>query len=196
MEKQNVLLVSGMLAVVLVFGVVLAGCSEKANPPEDFDFAVEGTAFHIGRYKGSGLTPRIPSEIWGKKVTRILEEAFERKGLTGVTIPKSVTSIGDLAFFGNELTSVTIPDSVTSIGESAFHHNQLTSVTIGNGVASIGDWAFSYNQLTSVTIGANVELDSDSFDDNFGSFYDDNGKKAGTYTRKTQDSGNWSYAEQ
>ena len=64
----------------------------------------------------------IPSQINGKSVTSIGEQAFLAcSGLTSVTIPNSVTNIGDSAFSGcSGLTSVTIPNSVTSIGSSAF----------------------------------------------------------------------------
>jgi hypothetical protein len=241
--------------LALAFGLVLAASCENADPPEDFGFVTEGNVAYINRYKGNSLTPRIPSRIQGKRVTRIDEDAFSQKQLTGVTIPNGVTSIGDDAFYGNHLTGVTIPDSVTSIGgrafmsnqltsltipnsvtsigervfagyqlssvtipnsvtsigESAFSENQLTSVTIPDSVTSISPLAFSGNQLTSVTIGANVSLEiggfdvidiingkpigiarSSSFDNGFGDFYNDNGRKAGTYTYSGD---RWSYQQ-
>jgi hypothetical protein len=151
----------------------------------------EGNAVHIKGYQGSSPTPRIPSKIQGKKVTHILEGAFQEKELTGVTIPDSVTSIGESAFSSNQLTSITIPDSVTTIGDGAFAYNQLTSVTIPESVTSIGWWAFHDNQLTSVTIPANVELGEIAIpckDE-----YDNNGKKAGTYTRPNYWRNSWTY---
>ena len=139
----------------------------------------EGKTFLITKYINNDiLDVVIPSDINGKKVVAIGNDAFRNLGLTNivipnsitnigisafrqnkltsVTIPDSVTSIGDYAFKNNQLTSVTIPDSVTSIGKSAFSSNQLTSVTIPNSVTSIGDSAFSSNQLTSVTIPDSV----------------------------------------
>jgi hypothetical protein len=68
-----------------------------------------------------------------------------------------------------------------SMRRGRFAHMNLTSVTIPNSVTSIGKDAFAHNQLTSVTIGANVGL-SNSFPNGFDSFYNSNGKKAGTYT--------------
>jgi hypothetical protein len=67
------------------------------------------------------------------------------------------------------LTSVTIPEGVTEIGYRAFSCNQLTSVTIPKGVKKIGTGAF---------------------DNEFGAFYESNGKKAGTYLFDGKD---WSY---
>jgi len=57
-------------------------------------------------------------------------------------------------------------------------------------VTQIDGAAFAGNKLTSVTIGANVELGGydrigdryDAFDDDFDTFYNNNGKQAGTYT--------------
>jgi hypothetical protein len=157
---------------------------------------------------------KLVSLTLGKKVESIGSSAFSRNQLTSVTIPNSVTSIGrtafagnqltcviipnsvvtivDVAFYGNKLTSITIPNSVTSIGDSAFNDNQLTSVTIPDSVTTIGSWAFGNNKLTSVTIGANVEVGDNAFgsDNGLPPYYNNNGKKAGTYT---YDGNGWNY---
>jgi hypothetical protein len=145
--------------------------------------------------------------------TRYREE-YKGKGLRDVTIPNSVTSIGRFAFHSNQLTSVIIPNSVTSIGDFAFRNNQLTSVTIPNSVTSIGVGAFMDNRLTSITIPENIALSqwfNDAsydvaggrgsefqdgflfFGNSFRSYYNKNGKKAGTYTRPKAWSRKWTY---
>jgi hypothetical protein len=130
-------------------------------------------------------------EIWGDPITTIHFTAFYMNSLTSVTIPNGVTSIGSNAFSYNQLTSVTIPNSVTSIGGMAFSHNQLTSVTIPSGV-TIEAVAFSNNRLTSITIGANVSLESPTgIDGDFLNVYNNNGKRAGTYTRPNASSTTW-----
>jgi len=140
--------------------------------------------YYLGRKK-------IASIRYG--VTSIARQAFYHVGLVGVTIPNSVTSIGSEAFAYIQLTSVVVPNSVTSIERGAFSGNRLTSVTIPNSVTSIGSSAFRDNQLTSITIGANVQLDrNSSFSDAFDRFYNDNGKKAGTYTYNESNK-SWSY---
>ncbi|MDR2499576.1 MAG: leucine-rich repeat domain-containing protein [Treponema sp.] len=131
-------------------------------------------------------------------ITAIGDSAFLSNQLISLTIPNSVTSIGDYAFNYNQLTSLIIPNSVTAIGKEAFGYNRLTSVTIPNSVTAIGMGAFSRNQLTSVTIGANVSFMGFCFDSTFDAFYDQNNKKAGTYTRQRRsvhDLGWWSFRQ-
>ena len=73
---------------------------------------------------------------------------------------------------------------VTSIGAGAFSGKQLNRITIPNSVTSIGREAFSGNWLTRITIGANLRLDSAcGFEDYFIRVYNENDRKAGTYTR-------------
>ena len=123
----------------------------------------EGKTFLITKYINNDiLDVVIPSDINGKKVVAIGNDAFRNLGLTNIVIPNSITNIGISAFRQNKLTSVTIPDSVTSIGDYAFKNNQLTSVTIPDSVTSIGDYAFKNNQLTSVTIPDSVTSIGDS----------------------------------
>jgi hypothetical protein len=119
---------------------------------------------------------------------------FSDNQLTSVTIGNSVTNIGESAFSGNQLTSVTIPDSVTGIDNKVFYDNQLTSVIIPNSVTRIGESAFSSNQLISITIPAipNTWIGGDPFGStSFESLYRGNGGQAGTYTRPSTDSTEW-----
>ena len=113
----------------------------------------------------------IPSNINGKKVVAIYNNAFTKDGVepTGISTNKIEYNIQPLynkkdnyevvplgtASDGLGITSVIIPNTVKIIGEGAFRHNNLTSVTIPNSVTSI-DGAFQYNQLTNVTIPGSV----------------------------------------
>jgi hypothetical protein len=46
------------------------------------------------------------------------------------------------------------------------------------------------NQLSSITMPANVRISADAIDNGFAAFYDNNGKKAGTYIHV---GGKWTY---
>ena len=152
-----------ILAMALVFGIFLSGCSRAAQaqqhcPEGHFNARpVDGGAgVEITGHTGGNWEVRIPPTIRGLPVIAIGDLAFAEKGSISVTIPNSVTRIGVGAFKYNQLTSFTIPDSVTYIGGLAFSGNQLTSFTIPNSVTYIGDQAFSDNQLTSITIPDSV----------------------------------------
>jgi hypothetical protein len=163
------------------------------------------TITFIGNYafRGNQLTSiTIPNSV-----TSIGEGAFDGNKLTSITIPNNVTSIGESAFDGNKLTSIIIGTGVTSIGDYAFRGNQLTSVIIPNSVTSIRKGAFDGNKLTSVIIGTGVFISPDftysdriykdyytrmnAFPYFFKTYYDENGKKAGTYTYRN---GKWNYS--
>ena len=133
---------------------------QTANAENGFEYTVTGDEATITGYTGSAKSLVIPSELGGKPVTAIGEDAFfKNKTITGVKIPEGVTSIGNSAFsYCNSLTEVTIPKSVTSIGDNAFSGcDSLTKATIPEGVTSIGDYAFSgCSSLTEVTIPEGV----------------------------------------
>ena len=106
----------------------------------------------------------IPSDIDGKKVVAIADNAFTGAGVTPTNISntkkasvsylyntKSKSNIRRLKdVSGLGITSVVIPSTVKSIGRSAFKNNKLTEVTIPSSVISIGNYAFANNQLTKI----------------------------------------------
>jgi len=162
-----------------------------------FDVVKKNGVIEITGYRGTMTDVVIPSAIDGMSVKTIGSFAFDRDKqhtkLTSVVIPNSITDIGKYAFSWNQLTNVVIPNSIITIGGSAFSNNQLTSISLPTTITFIGSGAFSGNQLTSITIPANVKLEyergsqrgafSNSYDTNsFDNFYEQNSKKAGTYT--------------
>jgi len=133
----------------------------------------------------------IPVELWGERVTAIANGAYERRGLTSVTIPNGVTTIGDRAFAGNHWTTnerrtdgssetrhhglkrIAIPNSVTSVGQEAFY-SYWTSYSNGN--------TYTHYLLTEVAIGANVSLGTNAIGNGFEASYATAGRQAGIYT--------------
>ena len=71
--------------------------------------------------------------------------------------------------------------TIVGIRENAFNNRGFTSVSIPNNVILIESRAFSENEITQITIGNNVSCHEDSFDSGFVSFYNENGRRAGTY---------------
>jgi len=150
----------------------------------------------------------IPGTIEGIKVVEIDEQAFFERGIIVITLPNTIRSIGHGAFVENRLTSVIIPAGVKTIEPRAFAYNQLTEIilpsglqTIGHeafadneltkivipaGVKAIGWGAFAGNQLTEITLGSELDLTNSGFDYRFINFYQNQGRRAGTYVRKGQ----------
>ena len=128
----------------------------------DYAYSVNdaGDGVTITKYNGSAKTVVIPSELGGKPVTAIGEDAFyENKTITSVKIPEGVTSIGDNAFvYCSSLKEVTIPEGVTSIGVGTFLYcDSLMEVTIPKSVENIGISAFGgCSNLTKVIIAEGV----------------------------------------
>ena len=139
-----------------------AGVTNAENGDYEYVELEDGT-LEIRRYSGDDTELVIPTEIDGKEVTRIGDNAFyDCRDLTSITIPDSVTSIGKAAFSAcRGLISIIIPNSVTSIGEGATTLFEgafstcsgLRSITIPDGVMSIGNYAFlGCSGLRSITI--------------------------------------------
>ena len=86
----------------------------------------------------------IPSEINGKPVTKIGEEAFRETAITEVVIPEGVISVEDLAFSSCKgLTKATLPDSLAHLGNRAFAWcTVLTEVEIPDKLIDIGATPF------------------------------------------------------
>jgi len=139
----------------------------RASNKGEFD---TNDKFRFSKGEIQGLNTRdkgvvIPDNIWGDPVISISKEAFKNAGLTSVTFPNSITIIEEGAFANNSLFSVTIPDSVKTIGASAFANNPLNQLIIGNNVTLMGSNSFGGSTFQG-----------------FPDCYNQNGRKAGTYT--------------
>lgn len=174
-------------AVLVLFFAALSVYAQKSV----FTTAAraDGKGLIITGYTGDSLEIEIPQTIGGLPVTAIGEIAFERKGLTRLTLPEGIESIEYFAFGGNRLKDLVIPDTVTHIGYGAFGNNELESLVLprnlieveavtfeGNNLSyielpesleEIGQLAFASNRLTKVVIPDNViRVDDGAFMDN------------------------------
>jgi hypothetical protein len=160
------------------------------------DFPSRIRSIGWGAFEGNLVTRvSVPSSL-----TTIDERMFANNRLARVSFPANLTAIEPRAFMNNELTSVNFPSKLKTIGFEAFSGNRLTSVTIPSSVATVDRRAFFGNRITSVTIGNGVsfkknEDDSDAeeysaFPNGFDTFYNNTGKRAGTYTYTN---GAWNY---
>jgi len=94
--------------------------------------------------------------------------------------------------YAGKSTEIRIPprigeQPVTEIGERVFTKKGLTSVAIPESVIFIGNLAFAENQINSVSIGSNVYIANNAFDGSgynpsFVGFYNNQGRRAGTYS--------------
>jgi hypothetical protein len=141
----------------------------------------------------NGVYTAIDGVLFSKDFTALVQYPAGKAG-AAYDIPDSVSSIGISAFYNcSKLTSVTIPDSVTTIGNYAFYGcSSLTGITIPDSVTTIGTGAFSgCNELIFIIIPANVSIGSSAFENDFGSSYNNNGKKAAMYLYSN---GAWYYS--
>lgn len=105
---------------------------------------VSGEEAVITGYEGEDTEITVPSEVAGKKVTEIGNEAFlSLKECRKITLPEGLKTIGISAFRGSGIESVEIPESVETIKRAAFSRTKLTSVTLPKGLQSIGSIPFA-----------------------------------------------------
>ena len=145
---------------------------------------VEGGVSITGYSIEGGLNVVIPSNINGKQVVAIGNDAFTTEGVTPTGIStnkieyniqplyskKDNYEVVPLAIYtpvGLGITSVIIPDTVISIGNYAFYGNKLTSVTIPNSVTSIGNSAFFKNDSSNPNLTKIINKTGNAF--NWGS---------------------------
>lgn len=95
----------------------------------------------------------IPSEVNGRKVTRIGEMAFQYSDLVSVVLPESITVIDSMAFLGcDNLSSINFPAGLTRIGKKAFQGcTSLKSISLSDSLTEMRDGVFTNcSGLTSV----------------------------------------------
>ncbi|MGN0442472.1 MAG: leucine-rich repeat protein [Acutalibacteraceae bacterium] len=180
------LMAAGVVTNVSAYASALES-AEYVSGEETSDFGyseLDDGTLYINEYNGSGEEVVIPSEIDGKRVTKIGTALFlNNKEIKSAVISDGIPEIGGEAF-GNctNLADVSIPDSVAVIGFNAFEGTawydaqpdgivyagkvaygykgempENTSVEFKDGTKGIGDVSFNgLPNLTSVKIPDSV----------------------------------------
>lgn len=141
-------------SILLLLSVMLFSCTHVlADIYSEYQYRENADGgMTIIKYTGSDKTVNIPSEINGKKVTRIGDFAFSQNPyITSVNIPGTVNYIGKGAFYNIlNLKSVTIPGSTEIIDDSAFAYcYRLETVNFSGTVGYIGKDAFKSTSFLS-----------------------------------------------
>lgn len=112
----------------------------------------------------------IPSEINGKPVRSIGDEAFQNcSKITGITIPDGILDIGDRAFSGcSSMKELVIPSSVTNVGTAVTSScDALTDLRIDAVLPTFGYKAFSHSGVTNIVLAVGItNIDNYAFADN------------------------------
>ncbi|MHC6203399.1 leucine-rich repeat domain-containing protein [Breznakiellaceae bacterium SP9] len=134
--KRKKFFVLGVSALVLTFGLILAGCGKRESPASDFTYELskDKKGIVIKGYTGPGGAVVIPSTIEDMPVVDFSNDRIfgGQKELTSVTIPDNFKSIPMQCFRGcSKLQKVNLPVSLERIGMQAFEGCvELTEVII------------------------------------------------------------------
>lgn len=104
-------------------------------------------------------TVSIPSEIGGKPVLAIGDEAFDSCSMVAeIIIPDGILSIGKSAFSGcRSLSRLEIPSSVTNVGNLALNGcGRLGELRINASLSRMGDKAFAHCGVTNVVFSVGI----------------------------------------
>lgn len=112
----------------------------------------------IGAYVLSG-SKNVSNISFLGDVTEIKNYAFQKTGITGITLPTTLKTLGDGVFAGSKLATLVIPNSVETMGAKIFQNcKSLTSVTLSTNTkfTEISDYAFQGSSIASLTLPDNV----------------------------------------
>ncbi|MBQ9374847.1 MAG: leucine-rich repeat domain-containing protein, partial [Ruminococcus sp.] len=171
MKTKTTSIITAIIMVISMLVALPMGALADATDYIDYkvldDGTIEITKFYSNDEYYDNMDYVVPSEIDGKAVTVIGENAFDGAGfLNTVVIPEGVTEIKANAFKNcGVLRSVTIPSTVKHIGDSAFYGcTILTKIEIPYGVETIGNEAFYDTSLSSISLPGSITSISNAFD--------------------------------
>lgn len=141
--KKLKFIVPAIAAAVMMSGNVFS--SHALDYCGSLTYIVSGNEAVITGYKGSPEVIELPSQIEGKPVTEIRENAFYKcSTLKEIVIPESVLKIGNYAFFEcTSLETAGINARASSVPEGAFYGcESLKNVSLNTNINTVEDYAF------------------------------------------------------
>ncbi|MGN1138320.1 MAG: leucine-rich repeat domain-containing protein, partial [Ruminococcus sp.] len=161
-----VLLTAVMLISTICIMPVSAATDEETTTitSGDFQYTIlsDGTV-EIAKYTGSATDMTIPTDLDGKKVSRIGNYSFEKNTtIKSLAIPAGI-EVGNNAFRYSKIETLDLKDGVETIGSGAFSYcESLKALTLPDSVTTIGTFAFqSCKSLKSVKLSKRLETISD-----------------------------------
>jgi len=162
-KKSFLKVISLTLTIAFMLSSMVVVTAYAQSVYNGFEYKVnENGTITITDYTGDAVHVEIPSEINGKKVTEIGNDAFaDCVTMETVNIPASINKIGERAFSWCEnLKEVVVPKSVKSLGREVFADcSRLETAVILGGVKEIPPQAFiTCGNLKTVAFGTGVEV--------------------------------------
>ncbi len=133
------------------YGLDMGSPKEKDKVSGDYVYDVYADHVAVTEYTGTSLKVKIPAEIDGMPVKRIMryeEDRYNKYAVVpgnviSVELPESIVAIGERAFYETSIKTINLPDSILSIGDGAFSHcSKLENVHLPNQLDYLGGSAF------------------------------------------------------
>jgi len=168
-------LIAGIFALTIVFAMITAKDSMRVSADTadtaaivmtaedysyDWDYEVgKDGEIIISRYNGISEKVCVPSEIGGKKVKVIGDNAFDSCIIREMTIPEGITAVGNSAFRGVcGLRELKLPESIITIGEGAFARSSVEKINIPSSVKSVPKRAFENSSISEIEFGGDLRV--------------------------------------
>ncbi|MCL2301601.1 MAG: leucine-rich repeat domain-containing protein [Firmicutes bacterium] len=150
-----------ILAVLVAMALLCGGMAVTASAEVlyvregDYYYWITDTSAIIASYYGNDANVVVPTEVQGRPVTMIRDNAFQNKALQSIVLPETLAVIGWQAFAGcTALTEIKLPESLKMIDSFAFEKSGLREIVIPDGVYDWGVGVFrNCANLTRLEIG-------------------------------------------
>ena len=144
----------------VLFAIPLISCGSKNDYSKEYKYHTDEYSIVIDEYIGSSKAVDIPERIDGLEVCAINIEAFSKKKIESVSVPKTVKMIGERAFAECPLLrEIKLSEGLITIRDQAFYKcPKLEDLILPEGTKYIWNYiASECESLRSVTIPSTVE---------------------------------------